>query len=203
MERLYQLVYTIFNLAFRVRMNTDLPGRQTVDSLKGRYMPEEMLDVVNQKGETITSLPRSEIHGNPALLHRVVHVLVFNEKGELFLQKRSMSKDVAPGRWDTSVGGHVNAGETLDEAMKREMEEELGIAARTTEFLYSYIHSNEFESELVYTYSCVYNGAIHFQQDEIDEVRPWSLDEIRKSFGKGILSDNFEHEIKMYLEHAA
>jgi len=162
-----------------------------------------MLEVVNEKGKTIKSLPRSEIHGNPALLHRVVHVLVFNEKRELFLQKRSMSKDVAPGRWDTSVGGHVNAGETLDEAVKREMEEELGIEASTTKFLYSYIHSNEFESELVYTYSCFYNGAIHFQQDEIDEVRPWSLDEIRENSSKGILSDNFEHEIAMYLKHCS
>jgi isopentenyldiphosphate isomerase len=184
-------------------MNSDLPGRQIIDSLKGRYMQKEMLEVVNEKGETIKSLPRSEIHGNPALLHRVVHVLVFNENGELFLQKRSMNKDVAPGRWDTSVGGHVSAGETLDEAMKREMEEELGIAVCATKFLYTYIHSNEFESELVYTYSCIYNGAIHFQQDEIDEVRPWSLDEIRENFGKGILSDNFEHEIKMYLKHCS
>lgn len=164
-------------------------------------MQEEMLEVVNEEGETIQSLPRSEIHGNPALLHRVVHVLVFNEKGELFLQKRSMNKDVAPGRWDTSVGGHVNAGETLDEAMRREMEEELGIAACTSKFLYTYIHSNEFESELVYTYSCVFSGEIHFQRDEIDEVRPWSLDEIRENFGNGVLSDNFEHEIETYLTH--
>jgi isopentenyldiphosphate isomerase len=184
-------------------MNLQLPGTQSADVLKGIYMQEETLEVVNEKGETLKSLPRSEIHGNPALLHRVVHVLVFNEQGELLLQKRSMNKDVAPGRWDTSVGGHVSAGETLDEAMKREMAEELGIRACVTEFLYTYIHSNEFESELVYTYSCVYNGVIKFQQDEIDEVRPWSLDEIRENSGKGILSDNFEHEIKIYLKHCS
>lgn len=166
-------------------------------------MQEEMLDVVNEKGERITSLPRSEIHGNPGLLHRVVHVLVFNEAGDLLLQKRSFNKDVAPGRWDTSVGGHVNAGETLDDAVKREMEEELGISACTRKFLYTYIHSNAFESELVYTYSCVYSGEIRFQQDEIDEVRPWSIGEIREQFGKGILSDNFEHEIRMYLNHSS
>lgn len=164
-------------------------------------MQEEMLEVVNEEGETIKTLPRSEIHGNPAFLHRVVHVLVFNEKGDLFLQKRSMSKEVAPGRWDTSVGGHVNAGETIDEAVKREMKEELGITSRTTSLLYTYIHSNAFESELVYTYSCIHSGEIHFQQDEIDEVRPWSLDEIREKTGKGVLSDNFEHEIHMYLKH--
>jgi isopentenyldiphosphate isomerase len=179
MERLYQLVYNICN------------------------MQEEMLEVVNDRGEILGTLPRSEIHGNPSLMHRVVHVLVFNGNGELLLQKRSMNKDVAPGRWDTSVGGHVNAGETLDEALQREMEEELGIAEAEPEFLYTYIHSNNYESELVYTYSCLYNGEIRYQESEIDEVRPWNLDEIKESLGKGILSDNFEHEINMYLKRKA
>ncbi len=162
---------------------------------------EEQLYVVNESGEMIGTLPRSEIHGNPGLLHMVVHVLVFNADGKLLLQKRSMDKDVAPGRWDTSVGGHVNSGESVADAVMREMEEELGITACDPEFLYTYIHSNDYEAELVYTYKCVYDGVIEFQQDEIDEVRPWGLDEIRGTIGKGILSDNFEHEIETYLEY--
>jgi isopentenyldiphosphate isomerase len=166
-------------------------------------MQEELLEVVTEKGEIIKTLPRSEIHGNPSLIHRVVHVLVFNDAGELLLQKRSMSKDVAPGKWDTSVGGHVNSGETLEEAVKREMEEELGIMKCSLKFLYTYIHSNDYESELVYTYSCTYNGKINFQEDEIDEVRPWSLIEIEQNIGKGVLSDNFEHEISTYLKRKA
>ena len=108
-------------------------------------MEEEFLDVVTEKGEVIKVLPRSRIHGDPTLLHRVVHVLVFNSKDDLLLQKRSMSKDVAPGKWDTSVGGHVNAGESLEEAVMREMEEELGINEGVPEYLYSYIHSNSFD----------------------------------------------------------
>ena len=164
-------------------------------------MQEELLEVVNETGEVISALPRSEIHGNPSLIHRVVHVLVFNDKGELFLQKRSMNKDVAAGKWDTSVGGHVNSGETPGKAVKREMEEELGIAACDPEFLYTYIHSNQYETELVYTYYCAYDGEINFQEDEIDEVRPWSLDEIRRNTGNGILSDNFEHEIEKYMKY--
>ena len=162
---------------------------------------EERLDVVNESGETINTLPRSEIHGNPELLHIVVHILVFNAKGELLLQKRSMDKDVAPGRWDTSVGGHVNSGETVADAVMRETEEELGITTCSPEFLYTYIHSNDYEAELVYTYKCVYDGEIEFQQDEIDEVRPWGLDEIKGIIGKGTLSDNFEHEIKTYIKY--
>ncbi|MBL7032326.1 MAG: NUDIX domain-containing protein [Nitrospira sp.] len=162
---------------------------------------EEQLDIVDEDGEKIGTLPRSKIHGDPALLHMVVHVLVFNTMGELLLQKRSMDKDVAPGRWDTSVGGHVNAGEPVEDAVMREMEEELGISTCAPEFLYTYIHSNDYEAELVYTYKCVYDGEIEFQQDEIDEVRPWGLDEIKGTMGKGILSDNFEHEIETYMKY--
>ncbi len=114
---------------------------------------EEILDIVNEKGEIINSLPRTKIHGNPALIHRVVHVLVFNKNGDLYLQKRSANKDVAPGKWDTSVGGHVNHGETIQEALKRETLEELGINLDKSEFLYTYIHSNSYETELVSTFS--------------------------------------------------
>ncbi len=166
-------------------------------------MEEELIEVVTEKGEVIKIVPRSEIHGDPTLLHKVVHVLVFNSKDELLLQKRSMSKRVAPGKWDTSVGGHVNAGETLEEAVMREMEEELGIHEGIPEYLYSYIHSNPVETELVYTYKSVYDGEIRIQEDEIDDVRPWSMDEIRKAIGHGDLSDNFEHEIQTYIIHCS
>jgi isopentenyldiphosphate isomerase len=161
---------------------------------------EELLDIVDSEGTVIGSLPRDRIHGNPSLIHRVVHLLVFTEDNRLLLQKRSMDKDVAPGRWDTSVGGHVNAGESIEKALLREMEEELGITSCSPEFLYTYIHSNPYETELVYTYSCTYDGEVSFQQDEIDEVRPWSPAEISENLGKGVLSDNFEHEFRMYLK---
>jgi len=159
---------------------------------------EESLEIVNDKGEVIGILQRSTIHGDPSLIHRVVHVLIFNSKGELLLQKRSMNKDVAPGKWDTSVGGHVNRGEILLDAVKREMNEELGITMCQPGFLYSYIHSNPYETELVYTYSCLYDGETYFNKEEIDEVRFWSLEEIAHTIGKNILSDNFEEELFTY-----
>lgn len=162
---------------------------------------EEFLEVITEEGKTIKTLPRSEIHGNPSHIHKVVHVLVFNMNGELLLQKRSMNKDVAPGKWDTSVGGHVSAGETLFEAIQREMEEELGLTAYRPEFLYSYIHTNSYETELVYTYSCSFTGRIVVNRQEIDQVMAWSFDDIRKNIGQGIFSDNFEHEFRMYLEY--
>jgi isopentenyldiphosphate isomerase len=152
---------------------------------KKMELNEEFLEVVTEEGKTVKTLPRSEIHGNPSLIHKVVHVLVLNMKGEILLQKRSMNKDVAPGKWDTSVGGHVNAGETLYEALQREMEEELGLKACRPEFLYSYIHTNPYETELVYTYLCSYTGRILFNRHEIDQVMAWNFDDIRQNGFKG------------------
>jgi isopentenyldiphosphate isomerase len=163
---------------------------------------EEFLDVVNEKGEFISSHPRSKIHGNPELLHQVVHVLVFDPQGRLILQKRPMTKDVAPGKWDTSVGGHVSSGESLELSMEREMAEELGIPASSAKpsFLYQYIHGNDYESELVHTYACHFAGEIKFDQTEIDAVKAFSLEDIRNNLGTGLFSDNFEHEFQNYLD---
>lgn len=159
---------------------------------------EELLEVVNEKGQVIRLALRSEIHGDPSLMHRVVHVLVFSKEGALLLQRRSLNKDVAPGRWDTSVGGHVGIGEELHAAALREMKEELGVNHVGIEYLYSYIHSNPYETEFVTTYRCVYCGGVRHNREEIDEVKFWSLAEIRGALGKGILSDNFEDEFRAY-----
>ncbi|MBF0337521.1 MAG: NUDIX domain-containing protein [Nitrospirae bacterium] len=162
----------------------------------------ELLDIVNEDGKIIGVASRGEVHGNNSLLHRVVHVLVFDAAGDLILQKRSMNKDVAPGKWDTSVGGHVDHGETVDVALLREMREELGIisASLLPELMYSYIHSNSYESEMVHTYRYTHTGAIDFNRDEIDEVRGWPLKEVCANLNKGIFSDNFEDEFRKYLD---
>ncbi len=160
---------------------------------------EEFLEIVDINGNPIRIAPRSEVHGNPELLHKVVHVLVFHENGELLLQKRSMQKDVAPGKWDTSVGGHVAPEEDLILAAKREMEEELGITSDDMRPLYSYTHSNAHESELVYSYRCLHNGPFPFDRKEVDDVRFWHIDEIQEKLGEGIFSHNFESEFMQYL----
>ena len=164
-------------------------------------MSDELLEIVNEQGQVTGIASRSEIHGNPALMHRVAHVLVFNGQGEILLQKRSLKKDVAPGLWDTSVGGHVDPGESPEAAALREMKEELGVEGQI-EFLHSYKHSNPYETELVYTFRAVIDGGFRFNPEEIDEIRFWGLDEIKASFGKNVLSDNFEHEIKTYLRRS-
>jgi isopentenyldiphosphate isomerase len=89
-------------------------------------MPEEIFDIVNERDEVIGRAPRKEVHAR-GLWHRAVHVLVFNSRGRVFLQKRSMLKDTAKGKWDSSASGHLDAGEDYDACALREVREELGI----------------------------------------------------------------------------
>jgi isopentenyldiphosphate isomerase len=156
-------------------------------------MSDEWFPLVDEKGNM-----RSVCHnGKSMLLHPVVHLHVFNEAGELYLQKRPMSKDVQPGKWDTSVGGHLGPGEDATTALCREAEEELGIKGFGYRFLYTYIWESKVEREYVTTYSAIITGMPAINRDEIDEGRFWTVDEIRPNLGKGIFTPNFEREFEM------
>jgi isopentenyl-diphosphate delta-isomerase type 1 len=163
----------------------------------------EWLEIVDENDRVIGRALRSECHGNPTLVHRVAHVLVFNGLGHLLLQKRSSSKDVQPGRWDTSVGGHLDPGETYFEAARREMEEELGIEVENPVFLHAYKMRNDFESENVATFLARHDGPIRFNPEEIDQVRFFSPQEIDEMLGTGLFTPNFEEEWQRYLFLAA
>src|SRR4051812_32664763 len=107
---------------------------------------EEMLTRVTDDDLVLGPVPRSKCHGDPGMIHRSVHVLVIGS-GKLLLQKRSMRKDVQPGKWDTSVGGHVSFGQTYEEAARRESEEELGLRIDELVYLYPSRIRNTIESE--------------------------------------------------------
>ena len=109
---------------------------------------EEMFPVVNAMGEVVGCATRGECHSGSHLLHPVVHLHVFNNKGEVYLQKRPEWKDIQPGKWDTAVGGHIDYGETPEEALKREVREELGITDFISERIGMYVFNSQRESEL-------------------------------------------------------
>lgn len=88
---------------------------------------EELLPVVNENDEVQGVLKRGDIHAL-GLLHRAVHVLVFDSEGRLYLQRRSAHKDTHPGKWTTSASGHVDPEEDYAEAASRELDEELGLS---------------------------------------------------------------------------
>src|SRR6202012_5546052 len=92
----------------------------------GPIMSEEIFDIVDEQDRVIGQRSRREVHAT-GLRHRAVHVLVFDDQGRIFLQKRSMSKDTHPGVWDSSASGHVDAGEDYDTCAMRELREEIGL----------------------------------------------------------------------------
>ena len=136
---------------------------------------EELFDVYNPNGSWRGLYPRSECHGNPELIHKSVHVVVLDSSGEkILLQKRSLNKDIQPGKWDTAVGGHVAAGESVEAAARRELFEELGITGEP-EFFFNSTIKNSVESELVTVFKLVSDGPFDFSKEEIDEVRFFDL----------------------------
>ena len=110
----------------------------------------ELLPLTDELGHIVGRATRGECHGGSMLLHPVVHLHVFNPEGALFLQRRPEWKDIQPGRWDTAVGGHVDWGETIDEALRREVSEEIGLTDFTPTFLCRYVFESRRERELVH-----------------------------------------------------
>lgn len=159
-------------------------------------MKEEWFPIVNEAGETVGKASRRECHCGSKQLHPVVHLHIFNEAGALYLQKRSLTKDIQPGKWDTAVGGHIDYGEHVDEALRREAREELGISEFIPEFITRYVFESAIEKELVNTFRTTFTGPILPNAEELDGGRFWSLSEINEHLGKGTFTPNFESEYR-------
>lgn len=130
---------------------------------------EERFPVVDNSDRVLHDAPRSKVHGDN-LRHRAVHILVFDEKGEVFLQKRSQRKDRHPGLWDTSAAGHVLAGEEYDAAAQRELKEELGITA-TLGKVAKLPASDRTGQEFICLYETRHPGPLVLNRAEIDTGR--------------------------------
>ncbi|MDR2384212.1 MAG: NUDIX domain-containing protein [Tannerella sp.] len=159
----------------------------------------EIFPIVNESGKIVGKATRSECHSGTKQLHPVVHLHVYNENGELYLQKRSSTKDIQPGKWDTAVGGHVNYGETIEDALRREAYEELGIVDFEPVKITSYIFESDIEKEYINTYKTFYSGEINPNKDEITDGKFWSIEKIRQNLENKIFTANFVNEFKQIL----
>lgn len=160
---------------------------------------EEIFPLVDEKGQVVGRATRKECHSGTMLLHPVVHLHIFDSSGRLYLQRRSIHKEIQPGKWDTAVGGHVDYGESIDEALLREVREELGITDFEPIHNFTYLYQSPIERELVYSYRTIYEGDIKIDPVEIDEGRYWPVEEILSQMGKGIFTPNFEDEFQRLL----
>lgn len=160
---------------------------------------KELFPIVNEAGEVLGKTSRGEAHDGRKVLHPVVHLHLFNSKGELYLQRRPEWKDIQPGKWDTACGGHVDYGETPEEALLREVSEELGVTDYIPKRIAQYVYESVTERELVYVNTTIYDGPVAPSQTELTGGRFWTPEEIEANLGKGVFTPNFEEEYERLL----
>lgn len=160
---------------------------------------EEWLPIVTDEGNIIGQSPRSELHKGLKILHPVVHLHVIDHSTKILLQKRPVNKLVQPGKWDTAVGGHISAGETLESALTRETFEETGLTDLISTHVKTYRWETEIEAELVYMFVAKTAQKPAIQSDEVEELRFWSITEIEKNLESGIFTPNFIYEFRLLI----
>ena len=160
---------------------------------------EEMLPIVEPSGVVVGQMARSYAHKGTFLLHPVVHLHIIDRQGRIYLQKRSASKDLYPGRWDTAVGGHIGYGESISEALAREAQEELNFYDFNPVFIDSYEYQSNTEKELICVFACIGKYDINPQNFEVDAGRYFSAKEIQDS-DKDVFTPNFLSEYERFKE---
>ena len=166
----------------------------TAANRNDRATVREWFPVVEPSGLVTGRAGREYCHSGAKPLHPVVHLHVMDRNGRLYLQKRAMDKDIQPGKWDTAVGGHVDYGESIIEALYREASEELGFSEFNPVHIITYVFESEIEKELVNVFAAIGNFSLHPDRDEVEDGRFWELREIEENFGKSVFTPNFEQE---------
>lgn len=153
----------------------------------------ELFPVVDEAGNVTGCATRGECHNGSKLLHPVVHLHVFDPDGRLYLQHRPEWKDIQPGKWDTAVGGHVDFGENVEMALRREAREELGLTDFAPEHVKSYVYESERERELVNTFITTVDADDVHPSDELDGGRWWTREQLAAA--PDDLTPNLRHEL--------
>jgi isopentenyldiphosphate isomerase len=128
---------------------------------------DELVTIVDERNKVVGAVPRQEMRAG-RLLHRATYVLVFNSRGELYLQKRTASKDIFPSCYDVAAGGVVLSGESYEDGAVRELEEELGIKGVPLTRLFDFSYQDKDVRVWGAAYSCVYDGEVVLQEEEIE-----------------------------------
>ncbi len=139
----------------------------------------EFLDVVSDRDEVIGRASRDEIY-KKLLPHRIVHILIFNDRQEMALQLRSKIASFCPGHWSTAVGGHVQSGENYEQAALRESEEELGIKSELQLLGSDIYEAKNRPKKFLRTFTTQYNGPFKTEEGAVEKVEFFPLEKIKQ-----------------------
>jgi 8-oxo-dGTP pyrophosphatase MutT (NUDIX family) len=128
---------------------------------------DEIVVIVDEHNNVVGAAPRHEMRAK-RLPHRSTYILVFNSWGELYVQKRTLTKDVFPGYYDVAAGGVVLAGETYEQGAERELEEEMGIRGVPLTRLFDFYFEHEHTRLWGCAFSCMYDGGVILQEEEVE-----------------------------------
>lgn len=132
-------------------------------------MPERELVLIVDRNNTEVGVTTRRQMRTKKLPHRAAYVLVFNSKGEIFIQKRTKNKDIYPGHYDVASGGVVLAGESYEMSASRELQEELGIKETPLTPLFDFYYEDRNNIVWGRAFSCVYDGQLSLQAEEVEE----------------------------------
>jgi isopentenyl-diphosphate delta-isomerase type 1 len=161
----------------------------------------EIVDIVDEDDEVIGQKTRKEVHSSNDFIHRTVHVFVFNSKGEVLLQMRSMKKDEYPGYWG-DMAGHISAGDDYEDTAKRELKEELGIEV-PLEVMMKFRKRFDNDQEIITLFKCIHEGPFKHNPEEIDEIRFFSPDDIRELLANGKVAPGARIALGAYIKSLA
>ena len=160
---------------------------------------DELVIIVDKENTEVGVVPRREMRSG-RLRHRATYILVFNSKGELFVQKRTQTKDVFPGYYDIAAGGVVLAGESYEEGALRELEEELGIRETPLISLFDFYHEDEHIRLWGRAFSCEYDGELVLQEEEVESGEFIRVDEVFRLAATKPFTPDCLYVLKRYLE---
>src|SRR3989338_9110647 len=164
------------------RLGIEIATKKNFENMIRNIDSTEFFDVIDKNNKVIGKAPRDECH-KKGLLHRAIHIMILNSKGEILLQKRSKKKDLYSGWWTSSASGHVEAGDDYEESAHRELKEELGVEAKLEPLfavVKDYRGQGKHDRERIQVYIGQHDGPFNFSKEEVESVKFFPPETIAK-----------------------